>query len=260
MCETLLEEIKEILKDNKEIVYSERNGCKNDNNKIQCNCTKKGYKEANILIYLNTEREIAIVWDLKRQRNKAKKYIGRQSLEKNWNDNILPVEDEIECYYKKVADTKVYQKVLVMSFNTLFENIKELYQLLELDKNDKNCPDDADAEEQPRTKHTAESWNRDARFRRMILKRYGSKCAICRCSEEKILEAAHIKAVAKGGREKKENGICLCRNHHKMFDSGLIKIDLEKLELYDISKTVESMAWYDEFNKKYNKKILPPLK
>ena len=104
-----------------------------------------------------------------------------------------------------------------------------------------------------RLKRTSESYNRDAKFRKKVLKRYKNQCAICRCNEVKILEAAHIKPVYENGSDNPENGICLCRNHHKMFDSDLIKINFQKNELSFIEDSVKQMPWYKE---KYNGKLL----
>lgn len=99
------------------------------------------------------------------------------------------------------------------------------------------------------------SWNR----KQMPWQTYdfltSNKCAICRCSEPKILQAAHIIAVSEGGNDGPENGICLCANHHLMYDNELIKIDFENLTLSDVAPTVKSMPWYDSFVKDYDSKI-----
>ena len=99
-------------------------------------------------------------------------------------------------------------------------------------------------------------WNRDVDFRKRVLRSYGYQCAVCRCNEEKLLEAAHIKAVADGGTDETCNGICLCRNHHKMMDDGLVRIDFINRDLSHISNTVVDMPWYGEFIEKYKGKIL----
>ena len=74
------------------------------------------------------------------------------------------------------------------------------------------------------------------------------------------MEAAHIKAVNGNGRDVPENGICLCRNHHKMFDSNLIKINFDTLELCFVDDKIKQMAWYNEFITKYNGKLIKAKK
>jgi len=68
------------------------------------------------------------------------------------------------------------------------------------------------------------------------------KCALCGCKIESIIQAAHIYPVSDirkrsdlNFNEKfrlavdKDNGIWLCENHHKLFDSGLIWFNEGKL-------------------------------
>jgi len=81
---------------------------------------------------------------------------------------------------------------------------------------------------------------RSARFTYNLLSKYGKKkCAMCDCEIENLISGAHIWPVADIKKEhisleeKKKyatdenNGIWLCENHHKLFDSGLITIDLD---------------------------------
>ncbi len=62
------------------------------------------------------------------------------------------------------------------------------------------------------------------KFRKEVLKAYGNRCAVCDVSEPKILRAAHIVDVSKGGNDSVENGICLCVNHEVAYDNGILKI------------------------------------
>lgn len=69
-------------------------------------------------------------------------------------------------------------------------------------------------------------------FRSVLLKAYDFKCAICGFGFKEALEAAHIIPWSKAKPEERIspcNGVLLCSNHHKLFDSGIIKItaDLE---------------------------------
>ncbi len=68
------------------------------------------------------------------------------------------------------------------------------------------------------------------------------KCALCGCKIERIVQAAHIYPVADIRKRDdlnfndkfrlavdRDNGIWLCENHHKLFDSGLIWFEEGKL-------------------------------
>lgn len=67
-------------------------------------------------------------------------------------------------------------------------------------------------------------YRKQGKFRREVLDAYNATCAVCGAHESAILIAAHIVPVAKGGVDEITNGICLCTNHERAFDKGLIKI------------------------------------
>lgn len=72
-----------------------------------------------------------------------------------------------------------------------------------------------------------------------LLNRIGPKrCALCGCEIQEIIQAAHIWGVAQISKDKSvddnkkfehaisgHNGIWLCQNHHRLFDSNIILID-----------------------------------
>ncbi len=82
---------------------------------------------------------------------------------------------------------------------------------------------------------------RDARFRKDIYVLYGGKCAICGL-QAKLVEAAHIDPVRSDGSDDLRNGILLCRNHHKAYDSGLLAIDGK----YKIRLNKEYAKWLND--------------
>lgn len=63
-----------------------------------------------------------------------------------------------------------------------------------------------------------------ARFAFSVLKRYGTRCAVCDLSVAVAIQAAHLRSKARGGRDDPRNGLPLCANHHAMFDRGLWSI------------------------------------
>ena len=105
---------------------------------------------------------------------------------------------------------------------------------------------------------SVEWWFRDWKFRNNVLRRYNYKCAICRCEEKQILQAAHIQSVANKGNDDMENGISLCANHHLMYDRGLIEIDFDNRRLLNVSESVKNMPWYAVFVDEYNGRIESP--
>lgn len=227
----------------------------------------KNYSFADIAIYIHQKSQIAVVWNIKwhREMNCEVKTI---SLSKKWEDLSLDYR-EIKKFYKKMGTSAKApkEKVLIMSIATLELVLYELADLLQFDVKDSNFPQELQNEKKlllhneiclnkVRKRISTSQWERDTKFRKMILARYKNKCAICRCDEEKILQAAHIQAVADDGNDEPQNGICLCANHHLMLDRELIKIDYTKLTLSYVADTVKKMSWYNIFINKYKGLIL----
>lgn len=93
-------------------------------------------------------------------------------------------------------------------------------------------------------------------FRKAIIEHYGYKCAVCGLSMQEVLEAAHIIPYSKANDEQKfdyQNGIALCANHHKMFDSNILQISPDYSIHLNISPT-ENKKHLDLIEKKI---ILP---
>lgn len=63
-------------------------------------------------------------------------------------------------------------------------------------------------------------------FRNMVLRNYHYQCAVCGITEMDLLEASHILPVKhQNTAGMKDNGICMCVLHHKMFDNGYLYFD-----------------------------------
>lgn len=119
---------------------------------------------------------------------------------------------------------------------------------------------------------TSNSIHRDTKFRFKVLKRYGSKCAVCSIAIDNLLHAAHIiPKEANRSSDDERNGIILCHNHHDAFDDFLfcihpdsnkivyrpngpsmndLKIENECLSPKRNSPHIEALQWrYKEFLK-----------
>ena len=73
-------------------------------------------------------------------------------------------------------------------------------------------------------------------FRIAVLEAYGYRCAVCSIGFIEVLEAAHIVPWASGRRELRadpRNGICLCANHHRLFDAGRLQIGPDRIVQFD---------------------------
>lgn len=68
-------------------------------------------------------------------------------------------------------------------------------------------------------------------FRALLLRNREPKCQFdgCNVSHLRMLEAAHIIADSEGGESSLENGLLLCRNHHRALDVNLLKYTDDEL-------------------------------
>jgi putative restriction endonuclease len=62
-------------------------------------------------------------------------------------------------------------------------------------------------------------------FRVLVTDAYGRRCAFTRERTLPVLEAAHIKPYASGGKHELSNGLLLRSDLHKLFDLGYITVD-----------------------------------
>jgi len=61
-------------------------------------------------------------------------------------------------------------------------------------------------------------------FRSMVLRAYGSACALCNLRHTELLDAAHIRPDSRGGEPVVRNGISMCKIHHAAYDTRIIGI------------------------------------
>lgn len=69
-----------------------------------------------------------------------------------------------------------------------------------------------------RQRENVDRWSRDGRFRADVLDLYGSTCVISGCSVPDAIDAAHLIGVGNAGEDKRENGIVLRADLHRLFD------------------------------------------
>jgi hypothetical protein len=64
-----------------------------------------------------------------------------------------------------------------------------------------------------------------SRFKFHVVKRYGPCCVVCDVDIEAMLDACHLREKKDRGSDHSGNGLVLCANHHRAFDSGLFAIE-----------------------------------
>ena len=258
----------QLIKNKLKRLYGQEILCRVGDAKPEYNMDKELDEKANLAVYINANYKIALVWDLKRRRLN-KRVVKTVSISKKWDE--IDLKNGYVSHYKKmgVGRDAPYEKVLILDIDTLDSISEDLYLYIKFNQYDEDFPNDLylkkdngydDLSDAVRKRVSSDRWSRKASFREEVLAAYNRQCAICRCSEVKILEAAHIKAVADKGLDDPRNGICLCANHHIMFDKELIKINFKSYILDYISPSVRDMPWYNDFVHKYGGKLIIPNK
>lgn len=92
--------------------------------------------------------------------------------------------------------------------------------------------DDILAEVNLRHLVAAQQSARDPQFKVTVLRAYEDRCSFCgydlRLGGSPVgIDAAHVQMRAKGGPDRVENGLALCVQHHRLFDSGALGLDHE---------------------------------
>lgn len=89
-----------------------------------------------------------------------------------------------------------------------------------------------------------------------VLKMYGNRCAICRCNIIETLQAAHEHGFEPNEANKDDptHGICLCANHHLMYDRNLLSIDFKKQKVSFLNSKIEENPLNKIFMTEYNRR------
>ena len=69
------------------------------------------------------------------------------------------------------------------------------------------------------------------RFKFLVSKRNGLRCAVCGISAPRLLDAAHLRPKREHGSDDPRNGLVLCASHHRALDAGLFAIEPSSLRI-----------------------------
>lgn len=119
---------------------------------------------------------------------------------------------------------------VLSAINSIWENGgRNLDSILSVNKSQQLSsqePDDGSKQsERFKRTVTSERYQRNTKFRNNVLNAYMKGCAFCSLQLD-VVEAAHIIPHSHDmATDTVQNGIALCANHHKMFDSGLLGLE-----------------------------------
>lgn len=227
-----------------------------------------------LILGYNAEHGVYVAWSATAHQiieSKAKEHTFSLHIKAR---KLLGYTEPIMCFYQRLEGTKkseytaleYYEKVVLVHEEYIEEFCKNPLLYLMPNCEDKGYKENTVYEDvvlhrlsvsnakcdgiwhskEERTRYNCNRQSRDRLFRKSVLNTYGCKCAICGETIEKVLQAAHIIAVKDGGNDVVENGVCLCANHHLMFDSGMFRIDPRTRMIYGIDPSLS-----DKIEEKY---------
>lgn len=178
----------------------------------------------------------------------------------------IDAEEPLMCFYQRIEGTKkptytapeYYEKIVLIREAYIEEFCKHPLLYLMPNRDDTQYKENTVFEDtfshkllvsnshrdgiwhssEERQRYCCSHLCRKASFRNRVLNAYNRKCAICGESIEEVLQAAHILAVKDGGSDDTENGVCLCANHHLMYDRGMFHIDAATKQIYNADKRI----------------------
>jgi hypothetical protein len=239
-----------------------------NSNQFKITLTCKQHKQYCYSIYHNNKYKTSLIFDL--EWSKRHNYF-RENL-------VLPSElkkgllkKDIYCLYRKTGNSvnKFYEKILLIPDEYISEILQRIDEYMLFNEYDDGFPSQLKNDTQTkwanpeiRKRESITRWKRNHDFREYVLNRYNRKCAICRCDIVEILEAAHLEghnvANGKADDDNPIYGICLCRNHHKLYDCHFFKIDMQSQTLQFNDSNIKANNSFTDFFEKYNGKILAP--
>lgn len=206
-------------------------------------------KSREYIVCLFPKKGVSIVWDYHRHRQFQHCGAAQESLSAGISWEEISRTMRSFPHYKRMGQRKgsPYEKVYVVricDWRFFFSHIDEFMHFNEFDVDSsgvligKRIPETetlpSDTEEK-RKCYSSQKLQRKSEFRAQVLLAYNNECAICQCDIPELLQAAHLHghevADTDLSEDRAENGICLCANHHLMYDSDLIDLDLEKAEV-----------------------------
>lgn len=248
------------------------------NGEYQPNRSKGISKDIKIIISYNYLHDIYCAWNgnIQRKLNLSSICVGSR-IKRNIQKKEYSADKVYTEYISRNIMDGSFEKIAIIGKNSLYEFITNYEYYLIPNPVDVDIPDkvlyfNSDTDEVEllvkksmtskqilnyiRQRDTTTQARRDPEFRSKVLRRYNNTCIVCGCTEKKILQAAHIVDVQYGGNDEETNGVCLCANHHLLYDNALLSIDLETKTFECFSDSEKSMPWYEKAKERNFKLII----
>lgn len=181
---------------------------------------------------------------------------NRETNRSNNSSFISKTSDKVQIYAKTYGASKYESTLLAIAASSITDRPIDLYNICEQDLthlpqsslNTINAMGNISIHDTSITLEKrafiSQAGNNEFRspiYQRNLLQRFGRKhCALCGCEIPEIIQGAHVWGVAEIARDDHfsddmkfdhaisgENGLWLCQNHHKLFDSHYLSFNMD---------------------------------
>jgi hypothetical protein len=209
---------------------------------LKWSCTRKTAKGDHALVYVNGEG-ISYEWIAVTKAERSTKsskwpYCCEVKLVKNFDPpiNLSELQDAIPQKDWNAPHCNMRVKAATIIRDDVAEKVRALRKSLTI----ASAPpaNDAPDEVPPKIRLTINRFIRDTKMTQVVKEKYKNRCQVCgkRIKIKRGVfysEAHHLKPLGGGhkGSDAQDNILCLCPNHHALFDYFAIPLDPAKLRL-----------------------------
>lgn len=223
-------------------------------------------KDEKYVIYHKTDKDVFFVWSTDEYKKAAgNDYPGKKSsynIKTNLgvlsSDTLKYEIQSVGCknssnkYTTFIIGNDYFEEYLssVESLDKLFADVENTKVNFDLINNYEQNPKQKIKEITSRGLYTQYVKKRRSNFRAKVFSKCDNpKCALCGCDILEILEVAHKKGhevyLNNINDDIPENGIILCRVHHKLYDADLIRIENNTMEIVD--EKLKDNQWFRKY-------------
>lgn len=165
------------------------------------------------------------------------KSILEQAATSGWGDYVSDVDERIAAFHPRLLPLyiEMHREGLAIPEIAVVASIQDTGVL-----------DRDDEQARERLKRATMRLIRDSRFSANVLRAYEARCAACGF-DKGLVEAAHIyPAAAPGSPDEVWNGLALCANHHRLFDSYRLYVKPDDLSITIHPSMLENLTATEE--------------
>ena len=177
-----------------------------------------------------------------------RKSLVREATARGWASYVSTASENIYAFLPFLFPLYVEQRR--DSFNLKVEDVTRLIEA---------SGDLDDPSAQHRARIATSRLIRDERFRKEVVSAYDARCAMCGLDLDLVVAAHILPVAAPGSMDIVPNGIALCENHHRLFDSHRVLISPGSFQVH-LHPILAKQAKEDDVSRQFVEAFNPVLR